>query len=428
MIFDTIKDVRCFLDNIPKFQVVGSKAAHMGLDQIERFCEIMGDPQNDLPAIHVAGTNGKGTVCHILAQVYTQAGYKVGLYTSPHLFDFKERIKINGLEIPDDAIVLFFKEYSKYINRYHITYFELLTALAFWWFKQQRVDLAVIETGLGGRLDATNVVKPLLSVITSISYDHKEYLGDTIEAIAFEKAGIIKEKVPLILGGLPENARQVIQAKAYEKGSEVYSVDSLRPVFKNGIFELTENNDILKIKTDLIGPIQAINLGVGWQVIKCLLYRYKVSNKQFLETVKDIRLTSGLRARFEPLKKDEKWYFDGAHNIEAIRVLKNTIKNLAKNEEPVIILSLMRDKIDEKIVHEFSEFKKIYYYEINTGRAAKFEEVKRHLQQIQPLSNEWGNIFSLLQRNKSRLVIFTGSFYFYNTVSEWIKRFNRNCM
>jgi dihydrofolate synthase/folylpolyglutamate synthase len=426
MTFENIEDIRSYLDNIPKFQDVGSKAAHMGLDQMERFCEALGNPQNDLRAVHVAGTNGKGTVCHILSSIYKQAGFKVGLYTSPHLIDFKERIKINGQEIPDENLIHFFKKYSSLIDRYPVTYFELMTALAFWWFHEQKVDIAIIETGLGGRLDATNIITPLVSVITSVALDHKAYLGETIKEIAIEKAGIIKHGVPVVIGRLPDAAREVMLDKAGEMNAPVYHYNDLHPNYKDGIIELKDTKTLLRLETDLIGSIQAVNLSIGWQVIKCLHYRYMLTTEQFIEAVKHIRKTSGLRARFEPLIDGKDWYFDGAHNIEAIKVLKESVKTIAKKREPVIILSLMKDKIDEKFLYEFSEFKKIFYYEINSERAATYEEVKNHIQQLQLLLNEWGNIYSILKRYKSKLVIFTGSFYFYSTVRDWIKKYNLN--
>ncbi len=424
MEFNSVNDIEKYLGQIPKFQDIGGRAAHMGLDHISAACKEMGNPQDELRLIHVAGTNGKGTVCHSLSTVYQQAGYRVGLYISPHLLDFRERIRVNGAMISNDGLVLFFKKYYPVLERYHLTYFEIFTLMAFWWFRQQNVDIAVIETGLGGRLDATNIINPIITSITSVSLDHKEYLGSTIPEIATEKAGIIKKNIPVVIGKLPVPAKKVIIERAKVLNSEVIAADDLKPAMEKEEVAFHLNGKVTYFTTDLYGPVQAVNLAVCWQIITKLQDRFPVSWKQFGLAVKQIRVQSKLMARFEPLQSGQDWYFDGAHNIEAIRNLKKTIKQFRKGDDPILVISLMKDKINSKLIKEFSEFKKIFYYELNSERAAGYEEVSSYLEKLQLLSNDENSIRYFIRQCNSKLVIFTGSFYFYKTVKDWINKFN----
>lgn len=424
MLFNSINDVVPYLQQIPKFQDVGGRAAHMGLAHIESACHEMGNPQDELALVHVAGTNGKGTVCHILSDIYSRAGYRTGLFTSPHLIDFRERIQVDGQKISDEGIVLFFREYYEIVKRYQLTYFEIFTAMAFWWFRKQSVDLALIETGLGGRLDATNIVKPIITSITSVSLDHKLYLGTTIRKIATEKAGIIKKNKPVIIGALPAPAVSIVKEKAQLLHAEVISYSDLEPEKNDGKVVFYFNKARKVFKTDLPGPANAINLAICWQIIRKLKNNFQVSWKQFSLAVENVRVHSDLRARFEPLINGKDWYFDGAHNIEAIKNLKKTIRYFKKEDDPIIVISLMKDKIDSKLIKEFSEFKKIFYYELNSERAAGYEEVSLYLNNVHLLSNDVVSIRSFFRQCNTKLVIFTGSFYFYKTVKDWINKFS----
>ena len=208
--FSHIKDVERYLLTLPKFSMVGAKAANFSLKKVKNFLQELGNPHKNFPSIHVAGTNGKGTVCHLLEATYRRAGYKTGLFTSPHLISFNERFRILGKPISDKKLLAFFAQVSSLLDTYNLTYFELSTVIAFTLFDHEFVDIAIIETGLGGRLDATNVLLPLLSVITSISYDHTDILGENLASIAWEKAGIIKKKVPCIVGKVPDERLSLV--------------------------------------------------------------------------------------------------------------------------------------------------------------------------------------------------------------------------
>src|SRR5699024_12225038 len=220
MPFTTIEEVERYLAGIPKFQSDHTKAADFNLEKFRKFCSEIANPQQQFPAIHVAGTNGKGSTCRILASVYKEAGYKVGLYTSPHILRFNERFEVDGAPIPDEALISFLQAHEQLIEMHHLTYFEISTAIAFWWFSESAIDLGIIEVGLGGRLDATNIITPELSIITSIALDHTGILGDSMSEIAREKAGIIKKERPVVIGKLPPAARETIRSVAEERSEE----------------------------------------------------------------------------------------------------------------------------------------------------------------------------------------------------------------
>lgn len=209
-------------DNLPMFQRLGSVAIRKDLTNTIHLCKILGDPQLSFKSVHVAGTNGKGSTSHMLASIMQSAGYKAGLYTSPHLKEFTERIKINGEEISRDYVVDFVNRIRPAIEEISPSFFEITVAMAFDYFARKKVDIAIIEVGLGGRLDSTNVINPLLSVITNISFDHKDLLGETLPEIAAEKAGIIKKKIPVVISERQPEVEHVFLSKASDANSEIF--------------------------------------------------------------------------------------------------------------------------------------------------------------------------------------------------------------
>ena len=204
------------------FQQVGSSAYKEGLENTLTLDEHFGHPHRNFHSIHVGGTNGKGSCSHTLAAILQEAGYRVGLYTSPHLVDFRERIRVNGQPIPEDYVVRFVEEERDFFEPLHPSFFELTTAMAFRYFSDEHVDVAVIEVGLGGRLDCTNIIQPDLCIITNISFDHTQFLGDTLEKIAGEKAGIIKSKTPVVIGETTSETKPVFAKKALETGAPIF--------------------------------------------------------------------------------------------------------------------------------------------------------------------------------------------------------------
>jgi len=420
MRFRSIASVEQYLDEIPKFQSKGASAANFNLDRFREFCRGLGRPQDQFASVHVAGTNGKGSTCHILGSVFSEAGYKTGVYTSPHIFSLRERFKINDDFISDEALLDFFRQFEERITEYQLTYFEICTAVAFWWFARQQVDIAVIEVGLGGRLDATNIITPEVSVITSIGLDHTDILGDTLSEITREKGGIIKKGRPLVIGDLPAEALEVVQEIARQKHAPVLQAMALSPHYiKPGRYELTVNKRAVKIRTNLVAPVHAKNLAIAWRVCEQLQDPLTVTEKQFLSGVQTVDIGYG---RFDRLHDTQLWYFDGGHNLEAVKMMKETLKTIGEIDEANLVLSMMKDKVRPEVLAEFSEFKNIYYYTLGLERAATFADIKKQLPQVHSLP-AGRNHQSLLNDFDSELVIFAGSFYFYETVRDWVSTF-----
>lgn len=409
--FKTISDVWNYLDSIPMFSKVGDKASNFGLENITRFCELIGNPQNQFKSIHVAGTNGKGTTCYLLEAIYKKAGYKTGLFTSPHLLRYNERVRISGKEIGDEQILKFFQVAEKALISIPLTYFEISTALAFWSFAKEKVDVAIIETGLGGRLDSTNIITPELSVITSIGKDHHQILGNTLTEIAGEKAGIIKQGRPVVVGNLDSESMKVMKEKAREKKAELIKSEILEPVFNEKKISLRKEN--LTFETNLIEPVNAWNVAICYASVNVLQEAYAVSKTEFKEA---IELFPGVPARFEKLHPQREWYFSGSHNEQAIDATLEAVSAFQAPEK-VLILSLMKDKATPEVLGKFSGFDTIWYFEQEGERAATFDEIKTHLN-AGKIDNS--NYETILKELKTELVICAGSFYFYPTVKRWL--------
>jgi len=412
--FNGIADVHKFLERIPRFQNSGANAARFALEPMEKAAARLGDPHKQFKSIHVAGTNGKGTTCYVLSEMYRQAGYKTGLYTSPHLMRYNERVKLNGKEISDDDLTRFFRIAGSKLQLSALTYFEISTLLAFWYFAQNKVDIAIIETGLGGRLDSTNIISPVLSIITSIGKDHTDILGNTVEAIAGEKAGIIKEQTPVLAGNLDENSMNVIKKHANEKNAVLHTTEKLNPVYE-GSFKLTVVNEVIDLGTPFLEPVNKFNLALAWYAAKVLKKQFPVQKQQMIETIKHL---APYPARFERLSPIKDWYFSGSHNGQAFHYSTEVIRSLAQEKEPFIILSLLRDKVNEPAIEILKQYENIFFYEQNSDRSAVFGDIHDVLPKVKKLSDD--QVLKTLEELRSELVIFTGSFYFYPTVKGWM--------
>ena len=311
----------------------------LGLEKIQTLLNKIGNPEKELKCIHVAGTNGKGSVCAMLASVLKENGCKTGLYISPHVYDFRERYQINGRYITKKEFESCFSRIKPYITNQ--SYFEIITALAFLWFKQQKVDFVVLEVGLGGRLDATNMVTPFVSVITNIALEHTEILGKTIEKIAFEKAGIIKNKVPVVTGA-QGSALKVIKKIAKQRGCSLYCPDKI--VIKNNKLNL---NGYKNIKLGLKASYQHENAAVALKVIDILRNKYRIN-------LKNKKILSGLKkaywlGRFEFIEKNV--LIDAAHNPACFEVLKKELQRIKNNYRKIILIfSALNDKDVKKML------------------------------------------------------------------------------
>ncbi|MEX2572961.1 MAG: Mur ligase family protein [Balneolaceae bacterium] len=420
--FTTIEDAAGFLDGLPKFSLDGLKAARFGLDQTKTFCERAGNPQDRVRTIHVAGTNGKGTTCQMLASVFQQAGYKTGLYTSPHLMEYNERIRVNSRNIPDRSIVGFFNRFGPLLESMPLTYFEISTCMAFWHFAEEMCDIAIIETGLGGRLDATNIIDPLVSVITSVSADHMDVLGKTIPEIAREKAGIIKQGKPVVTGHLPEGAMKEAELKAASLHAELIRSSLYRPGFNDGLIELTEPGSQNGVSIDGRGrkPVDRFNVAIVMAVVDVLSGQFPGLKDSFTAGVEKTESRFPDHARFQKLLSGRSWYFDGAHNPEAIGSLMEQVLAMGPDREPVFFLSFMKDKIVPGLLENFQPYKYVYYIDSGRERNADCNQIRSQIPQAECLSSDDPDIEGLLEGLKSKLVIFAGSFYFYRQVKYWM--------
>ena len=418
--FNSINDVYKWLNEIPMFGKTGASAANFSLRSIRRFCAELGNPQNTYPTIHVAGTNGKGTTCQMLASVCQSAGYKTGLYTSPHLLDYRERFRVNAAQITEQDLLRFFRRFDELLKRYSLTYFEISTAIAFWFFEQQKVDIAIIETGLGGRLDATNIITPEVSVITSVGLDHTDILGDSLGKIAKEKGGIIKPKKPVVVGRLKDEAMDVMKEIAAEKKSDLYNADSLMPKFKSGKITLQSGEKKLKIDAAGRSKIDAVNCAVAYETVRLLKNRFAVSDENFVHGIEQMPVRFPYHGHFEQLHPELNWFFDGGHNHESVSVLVEQLGDIAPMQEWTLVLSMMRDKMSPDVLNQLQNFKSVYLYPQEQERAATFDELKSsfpsgvHLKADNRLPENW------IEKHKTELVIFGGSFYFYNVVRRWM--------
>ena len=332
--------------SLPMYQRQGAAAYKADLSNTWALAEITDHPENSFKSIHIAGTNGKGSTAHMLTSIFMEAGYKVGLYTSPHLVDFRERIKVNGNMIPKQDVVDFYTTYSEAWKDIKPSFFEMTVLMAFDYFKTEKVDLAIIETGMGGRLDSTNIAQPEVSVITNIGYDHTQFLGNTIPLIAGEKAGIIKEHIPIVCGKMLPEALEVIKSVATQKKSPFYTSDP----------KATISN------SDLRGDFQKQNIQTVLRTIEVIQSQkiFYIQDNHVKAGLKCVKSNSGIRGRYEIISENPRVIADGAHNSAGIQVLLSELKN-ERYSRLRIVWSMVSDKDVNEI---FSLLPKdaIYYF------------------------------------------------------------------
>ena len=325
--------------SLPSFQNVGGSAYKPGLERISDFCRKIGNPQRNYFIIHIAGTNGKGSVSNMLAAVLQQAGYQVGLYTSPHLADFRERIRVNGEMISKQKVVNFVNKYHKSMREAELSFFEMTTALAFDYFAQSDVEVAVIETGLGGRLDATNIVIPAVSVITNIGLEHTEYLGDSMPKIAREKGGIIKKSIPVIVGEKNSAYNLVLEDIAADlRSTIIYAPEAFecRKQYNEAEYQVfdmirTRDNQQYTLRLPLLGEYQRQNLTTVCAIADFLHENtpLSISRRAFVEGLRECTAITGFRGRWDILSTSPMTICDTAHNAHG---LERVAEQLAKVE------------------------------------------------------------------------------------------------
>lgn len=331
---------------LPMYQRMGISAFKKDLSNIHALSAYLGNPEAKFKSIHIAGTNGKGSVSHMLSSVFQEAGYKTGLYTSPHLKDFRERIRINGEMISEDSVITFIDAHKAFFEQHHLSFFEMTVGLAFQYFSQEKVDIAVIETGLGGRLDSTNIIIPEVSVITNIGLDHVELLGDTLEKIAAEKAGIIKPNVPVVIGEYQPETYDVFTRMADEKNSDI-------------IFASEQEHSIYA--SDLMGNYQSKNIQTVTTTVNLLKKgKWNISEDNIKNGLQKVKGNTNLRGRWEIVGEKPKIILDTAHNAEGLKYVLNQLQEL-EYKQLHIVMGVVSDKDLSKILPLFPK-QAIYYF------------------------------------------------------------------
>ncbi|MBK7628465.1 MAG: bifunctional folylpolyglutamate synthase/dihydrofolate synthase [Bacteroidales bacterium] len=355
---------------LPAYHRIGKAAYKNDLDNTIALDNYLGNPHLKFRTIHVAGTNGKGSVSHMIASVLQEAGYKTGLYTSPHLKDFRERIRVNGAMIAEDEIVTFVTNHISIIESLKPSFFELCVAMAFNHFAEYKVDVAVIEVGLGGRLDSTNIIKPVLSVITNIGTDHMDLLGDTFEKIAIEKAGVIKEKTPLVISETHPETLEVFKNRAGETGSEIVFADqkfsctlgenNFSGFPRKYVVEETDTKNTFSGTTFLGGDYQSKNIQCIFQVFRSLKNDFDISNANIKDGITNVISNTGLSGRWQILSHDPLTICDTGHNKEGLEYVLKQLKEIQKSSLHMVI-GFVSDK-DLKSVLPLFPKDAVYYF------------------------------------------------------------------
>ena len=385
--------------HLPMFQRIGSAAYKANLDNTWAICNLLNNPQNHFKSIHIAGTNGKGSTSHMLAAAFQEAGYKTGLYTSPHLKDYRERIKINGKIIPRNYVANFIEHYQHDFNRIQPSFFEMTVGLAFQYFADKNVDIAIIETGLGGRLDSTNVINPLMSIITNISMDHMSLLGNTLPLIASEKAGIIKPNTPIIIGETQAKIKSIFVQKAKENQAQIYFADKQFFVSQdkpNGFLKVAHGHEIYfeKLNPQLKGIYQSKNIATVLQAIKLSnSLGYKITKTQAKSAVQKVVDTTGLLGRWQVLQQKPLCIADTGHNEAGIKMVLQQIKQ-TPHQQLHFVLGMVNDKDISKILSLLPKNATYYFCKANIPRGLDASE----LAQLASTFKLKGNVFNSVKK------------------------------
>ena len=368
---------------LPMYQRQGQTAFKKDLTNIVALCEELGNPHKKFKTIHVGGTNGKGSTSHMLASILQEAGYKVGLYTSPHLKNFTERIRINGEEISRDAVIDFIVNNKAFLEKQGLSFFEMTVGLAFEEFANQKVDIAIIEVGLGGRLDSTNIITPEVSVITNIGLDHTQFLGETLPEIAFEKAGIIKQNTSVVIGERQKETEKVFIAKAEVcNASIVFASDNPK-----------------SYTTDLLGDYQKHNVTTAVVAIQ-QLKEYKVSEENIKNGLLNVVKNTNLKGRWQVLQDNPKVICDTAHNKEG---LFYTLEQLKKEnyKQLHIVLGVVSDKNLSEILPMFPKNAMYYFCKPNIPRGLSADKLKEQANEFNMVGEVFDSVSQAFEKSKA---------------------------
>lgn len=372
---------------LPMYQKQGKTAFKKDLTNTIAFAKELNHPERKFKSIHVGGTNGKGSTSHMLASILQEAGYKVGLYTSPHLKNFKERIRINGNEIPKKYVQEFIGKHKSFLEKQQLSFFEMTVGLAFQFFADEKVDIAIIEVGMGGRLDSTNIITPLLSIITNIGLDHTQFLGETLPEIAFEKAGIIKQNIPIVIGEKQDETTAVFVKKAKESNSLIYFASDN---FKN-------------YKSDLLGDYQKHNANTVVNAIQHLLH-FKIDKNHIEKGLLNVVKNTKLKGRWQILETEPKIICDTAHNKEGLQIVMHQLSK-EKFENLHIVLGFVSDKDLAKILSLFPKNATYYFCKPNIPRGLSEVNLQKEASAFQMNGKIYSSVKEALltaQKNASK--------------------------
>ncbi|MEM6380790.1 MAG: folylpolyglutamate synthase/dihydrofolate synthase family protein [Bacteroidota bacterium] len=403
--FSTYQDALSFLyAQLPMYQRQGGKAFKPGLDNIKRLLAAIGHPEQKYPCVHIAGTNGKGSTSHMIAAVLQASGLKVGMYTSPHYVDFRERMKINGALIPEQTVLDFTNQRAELMERIQPSYFELTVAMAFDYFAQESVDVAVIETGLGGLLDSTNVVDPLLSVITNIGFDHMDVLGDTLPEIAFQKAGIIKPERPVVIGVTHPETEAVFRKVAKENASSINFADQLLEMTLNDQQMGTMNLDVEQsgamlfsgLQVQAAGAYQIQNLRTAIQSLLLLKPHFTLTEEAFRNGFMHLKSLTYFVGRWQILAQQPLIITDSGHNVDGVALAMEQLQSY-EYDQLHLVIGFSQGKEHEVLLKLFPTNATFYWTQPSVPRALPVTALENLTQAAQLSGTSYPNVQTALQ-------------------------------
>jgi dihydrofolate synthase/folylpolyglutamate synthase len=427
---DYPQTIEYLFTRLPLFSRIGAAAYKADLVNIQALAKQLENPERKFKSIHVAGTNGKGSTSHMLAAILQKAGYKTGLYTSPHLHDFRERIRINGDMIPEKKVIAFTQRISDFIEKNEPSFFEITVAMAFEWFASEEIDIAVIEVGLGGRLDSTNIIVPEVSVITNISYDHMDLLGNTLQKIAFEKAGIIKPGIPVVIGEEQTDIKNVFLQSAEENGSPIYFASQKR--FPGEwrtegqllYVQLTEvhNNTKKNFQLDLQGLYQLKNIVTVAEVVSILNQNgFNIPDSAMQQGLKQVKSLTGLHGRWDIIHENPLIVTDVGHNEEGMKAIARQIENTT-HEELHIIIGMVKDKAIENILSPLPKMANYYFTRAQIPRALPETELAEKAEKLGLQGRSFSHVkqaleAAVLKAGSKDLILICGSVFLAGEVN-----------
>lgn len=418
------ESIELLFSKLPMFNRVGAAAIKKNIDNTLALCERLGNPHHQFKTIHIAGTNGKGSVSHTLAAIFQTAGYKTGLYTSPHLFDFRERMRVNGEKIQKEFVTEFTSKTSPWFDEIQPSFFEITVAMAFCYFAEQKVDIAVIEVGLGGRTDSTNIISPELSVITNIGWDHMNLLGNTLPEIAWEKAGIIKSKIPVVIGENQNEIKHVFEEEAKLVNTSLFFADHFHTI-KN--YDFIENYLQVEIESkrnlnqqiynlELTGLYQQKNLVTVLESVNQLqLKGWNIKTEHVSTAVNQVRKITGFHGRWELLQSGPRVIVDVGHNEDGFKQILKQLE-VTSFKQLHLIIGMVKDKDVDRVMALLPEKAQFYFTRADIPRAMP----ERDLAEIAAKYNHFGECFpnvnialneALIQANQDDLILICGSVF-----------------